>query len=76
MKAKEIKENYDILENYVEMFFDEERKKKVLKVFDHFQNRIIIAPASYKKEYHSAFPGGFLSHTINVIKNAVKLYKV
>jgi hypothetical protein len=76
MTAEKIKESYDILEKYSETFFDEERHEKVMKIFERFQDRMVTAPASYKKEYHNAFAGGWIDHTVGVIKNAVRLYKV
>ena len=31
-------------------------------------------PAAHKKEYHSAFPGGYVDHVNRVVKSSLKLY--
>ena len=33
-------------------------------------------PASHKKEYHNAFPGGYVDHVLRVVDCALKLHKV
>jgi len=33
-------------------------------------------PASHKKEYHSAFPGGYVDHVLRVVKGALKINNV
>jgi len=47
-----------------------------MKIFDYFEDRMIEAPASSNKDYHSAFTGGWLYHTNKVIKNAVHLFEL
>lgn len=71
-----IKENYDFLEEISLKLFSKERHEKVLKIFEHFQDRMLITPASYREDYHNAFDGGWLLHTVNVVKNALTLYNV
>ncbi|NQU88708.1 MAG: hypothetical protein HQ541_23440 [Mariniphaga sp.] len=76
MTPEEIKKNYDKLEMYSKHMFTPERHKKVMAMFKHFEHRMIVSPASSRKEYHNAWPGGWLTHTVEVIENAAKLYKV
>ena len=76
MTAEEIKKNYEALEDLSKKLFDPERHKKVMEMFKHFQSRMISAPASSRKEYHNAFPGGWIAHTVEVINNAIELYRV
>ena len=40
---------------------------------DH-EERIILMPAAHKKEYHSAFPGGYVDHVNRVVRCALKQY--
>jgi hypothetical protein len=35
-----------------------------------------MMPASYKKEYHNAFPGGYVDHVVRVIDCALKVNEV
>jgi hypothetical protein len=36
----------------------------------------MLMPAAHKKEYHSAFPGGYIDHVLRVVDCAIKLNKV
>jgi len=36
----------------------------------------MLMPASHKKEYHNAFPGGYVDHVLRVVQSALKLNKV
>ncbi len=36
----------------------------------------MMMPASHKKEYHNAFPGGYVDHVVRVMECAVRLHKV
>lgn len=40
---------------------------------DHFAERLAIAPASSRLQYHSAIPGGLVSHSLRVLKTAKKI---
>jgi len=45
-------------------------------LYEKLSDRIATAPASMKKQYHNAYPGGYVAHVLNVIKAAEKVYKV
>ena len=47
--------------------FSPDRYAKLETMYEHFADRIIVAPASGKAEYHNAFQGGYLDHILNVI---------
>jgi hypothetical protein len=32
----------------------------------------MLMPAAHKKEYHNAFPGGYVEHVLRVIRCAIK----
>jgi len=54
--------------------FPEVRRENVKKMFDgSVGERYFTAPASSKHIYHSAYPGGLCQHSINVVKNLLKL---
>lgn len=76
MTAEQISKNYDELINFIEKSFEGDRKEKLLQMYEKLSDRIATAPASMKKQYHNAFPGGYVLHILNVIKAAEKMYKV
>ena len=49
---------------------------KLLEFYNQYSERLILMPASYKKEYHNAFPGGYVDHILRVIRCAVKQYSL
>ena len=76
IKAEQIKENWDKLIKVIEDNFPKDRAQKLLNFYNKYQDRLIMMPASIKKEYHGAFPGGYVNHILNVIKNSEALYKL
>jgi len=53
--------------------FDVERFEALEKMYEVFADRILVAPASAKIHYHSAYSGGYLDHVLNVINNTVNI---
>jgi hypothetical protein len=76
LTAQQISQNWDILISKIDTYIEEPRRSQLKEFYNRFQERIIMMPASYKKEYHNAFPGGYVDHVIRVIDGALKLNKV
>ena len=55
--------------------FTAKRFKKIEKLYEHFAERIVAAPASGKQHYHNCYPGGYLDHVHNVIAGTVTIAK-
>ena len=47
--------------------FSTERYTALEKLYEHFAERIVAAPASGKVHFHNCYPGGYLDHVHNVI---------
>jgi hypothetical protein len=65
---KEILENWNELIRIINTTFTGERKEKILKLHEHFEDRMPYIPASGKGYYHNAFPGGYVQHVLHVIQ--------
>jgi hypothetical protein len=76
LNAEQIKGNWDILMSRIDTYISEPRRTQVKEFYNKYQERIIMMPASYKKEYHNAFPGGYVDHVIRVIDGALKINNV
>tara|TARA_Y100000034_G_scaffold53990_1_gene66194 strand:+ start:553 stop:1266 length:714 start_codon:yes stop_codon:yes gene_type:complete len=74
--AEEIQRDWNKLIKIIETTFQGERKEKLLKMYKHFKDRLLLAPASGTDYYHNAFPGGYLKHILNVIQFSVKMFKL
>ena len=72
LKPEEIFENWNILMDYIDKYISSPRKEKLLEFYDNYSDRISTMPASHKKEYHNAFPGGYVEHVLRVIRCALK----
>ena len=70
--AEQIQENWEELMWYIGEYISEPRKKKLLEFYSNYQERIALMPAAHKKEYHNAFPGGYVEHVLRVIRCALK----
>ena len=71
LSAEKIQKNYEkhlkIIETYIG-----DRKEQVLTMIKHMEETYVMAPASGKTWYHSAFAGGYVDHVNRVVEYAVK----
>lgn len=52
-----------------------ERSEQIIAFVNHFQDRLVTCPASSRTEYHNAFPGGLVDHSLRVLSLTLKLAK-
>jgi hypothetical protein len=76
LNAEQIKGNWDVLMSRIDAYIPEPRRTQVKEFYSKYQERIIMMPAAHKKEYHNAFPGGYVDHVIRVIDCSLKLHNV
>jgi hypothetical protein len=77
LSAEQIQENWDIFISNIEKYIiDYNKQSALLDFYNQYKERIILMPASGKKEYHNAFPGGYIDHINRVVKCAGELYYV
>lgn len=50
------------------------RQTNLLQLYNHFAERMILAPASGRDYYHGAFPGGYVQHVLNVVDFATAIH--
>lgn len=71
LSAEKIQKNYEkhlkIIETYIT-----DRKEACISMIKHMEGTYVMAPASSKTWYHSAFPGGYVDHVNRVVEYAVK----
>lgn len=76
LSAEQISENWDIFLSNIDNHISEPRRSKLKDFYLKYQERIMMMPASHKKEYHSAFPGGYVDHVNRVVKCSIGQYKI
>ena len=76
LTAEQIQQNWIDLEETIKSYIDEPRRSQLLDFYSQYQERIMMMTASHKKEYHKAFPGGYVDHILRVVDCALKLHPV
>ena len=76
LTAEQLQENWVIFINYIDTYISEPRASKLKEFYDKYAERIMFMPASHKKEYHNAFPGGYIEHVNRVIAAALEINSV
>jgi hypothetical protein len=46
------------------------------RLCDHYEDRLLTAPASGTEHYHNAFPGGYVEHVLRVVEYTELQYKM
>ena len=76
LTAEQIKENWEQLLSYIDKYISSPRKEKLLDFYKKFEDRLALMPAAHKKEYHNAFPGGYVEHVNRVVRCSLKQYEL
>lgn len=77
---EQLLENYNRFIGFLKKIFKDNptRLEKLLHMYstDELGAELVVAPASGKVNYHSAYIGGYLDHVMNVCKNAFNIKKL
>lgn len=76
LQPEQIQQNWELFMNNISTFISGDRQKRLLHFYNHFQDRFILMPASYKPQYHNCFPGGYVDHVNRVLKIALETKKI
>lgn len=52
-----------------------ERAPAIIKMLDELDERLCLCPGSAKRDFHNAWPGGLVDHSLRVLNNLVVLNK-
>ena len=73
LSAEQIQENWNQFTHNILNYISSPRKEQLIEFYNKYQDRLILMPAAHKKEYHNAFPGGYIDHVNRVVKAALEL---
>ena len=76
LKAEQIQSNWETFNDNIRTYIEGDRKYKLLDFYKKYEERIVMMPAAHKKEYHSAFPGGYVDHVNRVVRCSLKQYEL
>ena len=66
LNETQIVDNWNLLREELNKFTS--RKDALNKMYDHFEDRMSLMPASGTEHYHNAIPGGYVDHILRVLK--------
>ena len=76
LTAEQIQSNWEKFISNIETHITGDRKNLLLEFYNKYQDRLMLMPAAHKKEYHNAFPGGYVDHVNRVVRCALKQSKL
>ena len=76
LTAEQLQSNWIEFNTNIETYITGDRKQRLLDFYKKYEERVILMPAAHKKEYHSAFPGGYVDHVNRVVKAALSISAV
>ena len=76
LTAEQIQQNWVRMMGFIEDHISSPRKEKLVEFYEKFSERLMLMPAAHKKEYHNAFPGGYVEHVNRVITCALYLHEL
>ena len=73
LTPQQIEQNWNKLRNIIQNTFEGERLDNLNKMYDYFEDRMCMAPASGKEHFHYAHVGGYVEHVLHVVDCAVQI---
>ena len=76
LSAEQIQMNWVEFISNIDTYISSPRKEQLKSFYEKYEDRLMMMPASHKKEYHNAFPGGYIDHVNRVVKAALSISDV
>ena len=73
LTEQQITSNWDKLRGIINDTFSGERLEKLNKMYDYFEDRMVVAPASGRAHFHNAMVGGYVEHILHIVKFSQEL---
>ena len=73
LTAEQLQANWEEFNTHIRTYIKGDRKYKLLDFYKKYEERLILMPAAHKKEYHNAFPGGYIDHVNRVVKASLSI---
>jgi hypothetical protein len=74
LTAEQIQSNWEIFLDNINVHISGNRGEQLSSFYKRYEERVILMPAAHKKEYHGAFPGGYVAHVNRVVEGSLRLY--
>ena len=74
LSAEQIQSNWEVFLDNIKVHIPGNRGEQLLNFYKRYEERVILMPAAHKKEYHGAFPGGYVAHVNRVVEGSLRLF--
>ena len=64
---QQITDNWNDLRTIINNTFEGERLEKLNKMYDYFEDRMVVAPYG-RAHFHNAMVGGYVEHILHIVK--------
>jgi hypothetical protein len=72
LTPEQIENNWHDLIDLINTTFEGERLDKLIKMYDYFEERMCLAPASGKEHFHNCHAGGYVN---KMVRQLTSLWK-
>ena len=69
----QIDDTWDELMSIIKNNFDGDQLSNIIRLHDHFEDRMKSDPASSRPNFHNCFKGGYITHVLRVVKLSLKM---
>ena len=76
LTAEQIQGNWNKLRGLITDTFEGERLENLNKMYDYFEERMCLAPASGKEHFHNAHAGGYVEHVLHITDLVVQIHEL
>ena len=76
LTPEEIQHNWGNLRQLIDATFSGERLERLNEMYDFFEERMCLAPASGREHFHNAHPGGYVEHVLHITQFSYQIYKL
>ena len=73
LTPEQLQDNWKEFIQLLEDTFEGDRLSRLLKMYDHFEERMMFAPASGKEHFHNCHAGGYVEHVMHVTMSALQI---
>jgi len=73
LTVEQLESNWDKLRDLITQTFEGDRLVNLNEMYDYFEDRMCMAPASGKEHFHYAHVGGYVEHVLHIIDYALQI---
>ena len=73
LTPEQIQHNWSNLRQIIDVNFSGERLERLNKMYDYFEERMVLAPASGKEHFHNCHVGGYVEHVLHITQLTLQI---